>query len=193
MSSIQGSDLAVPTTTLAGPVVYGVVGEFAGPDALLEAAGRVREEGYRQFDVHTPFPVHGMDRAMGLGRSKLGWIVLISALSGAVVAMMMQWYCNAYDYPLITQGKPYFSWPAFLIITFELTVLFGAFGAVMGMIALNGLPQWYHPTLKYERFLRFSNDRFLLVIEAADEKFEPTRTAAFLTDIGASHVTALEE
>jgi hypothetical protein len=187
------SQAHAPQPVAVSPIVYGVVAEFDAPEALIEAARRVREEGYRHFDAHTPFPVHGLDAAMGLGRSKLGWIVFACAMAGAIVAIGMQWYMNVYDYPLITQGKPYFSWPAFVIVTFELAVLFSAFGAVIGMFVLNGLPQWYHPALKWERFLRFSDDRFLLVIEARDKVFEQMKTVSFLQEIGGKHVTVLEE
>ncbi len=178
---------------VAAEAVWGVAAEFAGPDALRKAARKVRKAGYGKFDVHSPYPIHGMDMAMGLGRSKLGWLVLACGIAGVVVAMGLQWYTNTYDYPLITQGKPYFSWQAFIVVAFELMVLFAAFGAVFGMIAFNGLPAWYHPALKWERFLRFSDNKFFLVIEAADPRFDVAGTAAMLRAMGASRVEMLEQ
>jgi hypothetical protein len=181
------------TITPTSVAIYGLLAEFDGPNALLAAARRTRAAGYKRFDVFSPYPIHGMDGAMGLKRSKLGWLVAGCALAGAAVAMGMQWYCNVYDYPLITQGKPYFSWQAFLIVTFELTVLFSAFGAVGGMLLFNGLPRWYHPTLKHDRFVGASDNRFFLAIEAADPKYSPVETAGFLADLGAGDVVPIEE
>ncbi len=172
---------------------YGVIAEFDGPDELLDAAAQARDRGYRSFDVHSPFPIHGMDGAMGLRRSRLGWIVFIAGAIGAASGMGMQWFCAAYDYPILTGGKPFFSWQAFIPITFEMMVLFAAFGAVIGMLLLNGLPQWYHPTLKHSPFARASDDGFFLVIEASDPMFHMEQTPAFLTRIGGKEIGLLEE
>jgi hypothetical protein len=172
---------------------WGVMATFEGPDELLSAAAKVRDAGFRHFDVHTPYPVHGMDQAMGLGRSRLGWIVLASGLAGAAAGMWLQWYTQVVNYPLITGGKPYFMWQSFLVVTFEVMVLFAAFGALIGMLALNGLPQWYHPALKSDPFLRASDDGFFMIIEARDEKFDLQRTQEFLTGIGGSDIVVLEE
>lgn len=180
-------------TTTDGPDIFGVAALFDGPDKLLAAVRRVSLAGYRKFDVHTPFPVHGMDEAMGLKRSKLGWIVFLCGAAGAALAMGMQWYISAVDYPLIKQGKPYFAWQAFIPVTFELMILFAAFGAVIGMIALNGLPRWYHPTLKSDGMARLADDGFYIVIEAADVQFDSGRTVEFLASIGSTSVVALEE
>jgi hypothetical protein len=185
----MGEQMTQPVTTST----WGVLAEFEGPDELLYAAAAVRDAGFRRFDVHSPYPIHGMDQAMGLGRSPLGWIVLAAGLAGAAGGMALQWYTNAWDYPLITGGKPYFAWQAFLVVTFELMVLSAAFGAVIGMLALNGLPQWYHPTLKHDPFFGASDNRFFLVIEATDGKFDRTRTAEFLMEIGGRDVAILEE
>ena len=180
--------------TSANPAsIYGVAALFDGPDELLAAVRRVKMAGYRKFDVHTPFPVHGMDDAMGLGRSQLGWIVFLCGAAGVATAMGMQWFANAFDYPLIKQGKPYFAWQAFIPVTFELMVLFAAFGAVVGMIALNGLPRWYHPTLKSEGMAKLADDGFYIVIESGDEQFEAGKTMEFLAAIGSRSVVALEE
>lgn len=183
----------IATKSQVAEVTWGLAAEFAGPESLKKAAKKVRLAGYKKFDVQTPFPVHGMDDAMGLGRSHLGWLVLICGISGAAFALWMQWYVNVFDYPLITQGKPYFSWQAFLVVMFELMVLFSAFGAVVGMIAINGLPQWYHPTLKSDALARVTDDKFFLIIEAVDGKFDQTATAEFLRSIGARSITVLTD
>lgn len=180
-------------TTSKPASIFGVAAAFEGPKELLAAVKRVHLAGYRKFDVHTPFPVHGMDEAMGLKRSKLGWIVFLCGAFGLVFAMAMQWYANAFDYPLIKQGKPYFAWQAFIPVTFELMVLFAAFGAVFGMIALNGLPCWYHPTLKSDGLAKLADDGFYLVIESRDMQFEAGKTVEFLAAIGSKSVCVLEE
>lgn len=171
---------------------WGYLAEFDSPGAILRAARETRDAGYRRFDVHTPYPVHGMDAAMGLGRSQLGWIVSAGALAGFIVAMGLQYYVN-WDYPLIHQGKPFYSWQAFLVVTFELTVLFAAFSAVLGMFAINGLPQWYHPTLKSGAFARASDNRFFISIEAADSNFDAAKTRAFLESLDPISIEELED
>ena len=171
---------------------WGLLAEFESPGAILAAAGAVRRAGYKRFDVYTPYPVHGMDGAMGLSRSGLGWIVSAGAAAGALTGLLLQVYVN-WEYPLIHQAKPYQSWPAFLIVTFELSVLFAAFAAVGGMIVLNGLPCWYHPTLKSQRFARVGDNRFYLTIETADEKYDAAKTRELLQSIGASAIEELEE
>lgn len=170
---------------------WGMLAQFDSPGAILRAAREVRKAGYKHFDVHTPFPVHGMDTAMGLGRSHLGWIVAAGAFAGAMTAIGLQYFVG-WDYPLVHQGKPPFAWQPFVVVTFELAVLFSSFAAVIGMFALNGLPQWYHPTLKSATFARASNDRFMLSIEAQDPKFNPQTTRALLESLGAITVEELE-
>ena len=174
-------------------VVYGAMGEFDSAEALLAAAKAVRAAGYTRFDVNSPYAIHGMDQAMGLGLSKLGWFALVGGVVGALCGMGLQWYANSQAYPLITGAKPYFSWQAFIPITFEVMVLFAAFGAVMGMLWLNGLPRWYHATLKSDRFAKASDDGFFLVIEAADAKFEAIAVRQFLQMIGGREIAVLED
>ena len=171
---------------------WGLLAEFDTPAALLRAVRETRKAGYTRFDAHTPFPVHGMDQTMGMPRSKLGWIVAAAALIGGVGAMGGQMYCN-WDYPMIHQGKPYQTWQAFLIITFEITVLSAAFAAVLGMFALNGLPKWYHPTLKSAAFARVTDNRFFLSIEAADKMFDLEKTQQFLQSLNPLLVELLQE
>jgi len=171
-----------------GAEVAGALAEFSSADGLLAAAKQTRLAGYRRFDVHSPFPIHHMDAAMGLKRSPLGWLVAGGALVGCLSGYLLQWYPSVVAYPLITGGKPYHSWPLFMPITFELTVLFAGFTTVIGMFVFNGFPQWYRPTLKHRRFLEASDNRFFLVIDAADPRFDPVEARAFLSTIGGREV-----
>jgi len=152
----------------------------------------VRDAGYTKWDSHTPFPVHGLPKAMGLKPSKLAWIVLACGLTGAAGAMLLQWWTHAVDYKYIISAKPYFSWPAFIPITFEVMVLFSAFGAVFGMLGLNRLPQYYHPLFRSERFERVTDDGFFISIEARDPEFSPEETRALLEACGAVNVEEVE-
>ena len=171
---------------------WGLLARFDSPGSLLCAARETTKAGYKKFDVYTPFPVHGMDQAMGMGRSKLGWIVAGGALAGFVTSVILQYYV-AWDYPLIHQGKPFYAWQPYTIVCFELTVLFAAFAAVFGIMYLNGLPQWYHPTLKKNVFAKASDNGFFLTIEAADEKYDTVKTMEFLRSIGALEIEEVEE
>ncbi|MCZ7648784.1 MAG: DUF3341 domain-containing protein [Planctomycetota bacterium] len=169
-----------------------MVAEFPREHALLHAARGLRKAGYLRYDVQTPYPIHGMDEAMGLGRSKVSYCTLAGALTGFSIAVGLQYYAQAIDYPLITGGKPYASWPAWMVIMFELTVLFSAFGTVFGMIALNGLPNWYHPTLKHAPMLGATDNRFFMVVDATDVLFHEERTRALLLELGGRNVALLE-
>lgn len=171
-----------------GKPYYGALAEFKTPAALYKACERVRDAGYTHWDAHTPFPVHGLDRAMGLKRSLLPWIVLVLALGGAATGFALQTWVHMMAYPLTISGKPLFSWPAFVPITFELGVLGGALGAVFGMFALNKLPMHHHPLFESESFRRFSDDRFFISIESWDPEFDAIRTADLLQGAGATHV-----
>lgn len=169
-----------------------IVAEFDTPAQIVEAAGRVYEAGYRDYDAHTPFPIHGLDRAMRVPGSKLGWIVLAHGILGFAVALGLQWWTSAVDYPMIIGGKPYFSYQAFVPICFALTILFSAFGTVFGMFFLNGLPRWHNPVLAHPDFRRATDDKFFLSIDALDPKFDATRTTALLEQIGGRRVAVLE-
>lgn len=170
---------------------YGVLAEFSDPGALLEAAKEVRRAGYKRYDTHTPFPIHGMDRAMGLGQSLLGYIVFGGAIAGLALATWLQWWTGAVDYPMNISGKPLFAIEPSVPIMFELTILFSALTAVAGMLALNGLPRPYNPLFYSERFMRATDDGFFLHIAASDAKFEEARTATLLQKLGALHVETL--
>ena len=149
---------------------YGVLAEFATPGELYRACERVRDAGYTRWDAHTPFPVHGLDRAMGLKRSFLPWIVLGMGLAGAAAGFALQAWVHSLEYPLVISGKPFFSWPAYVPITFEMGVLFGALGAVFGMLALNHFPMHYHPLFHSERFERVTDDSFFVSIASSSKK-----------------------
>lgn len=171
----------------------GLIVEFDNTIDLLEAAAKVRDAGYRQWDVHSPIPIHGMDDAMGIRPTILPWMVLGAGLTGLAVALLMQWWMNAFDYPILISGKPLFSLPANIPVTFELTVLFSALTGVFGLIALNGLPQLYHPLFSSVRFRRATTDRFFIYIEAEDPLFDIQKTQEFLASLGGLAVETIEE
>lgn len=165
--------------------VVGLVAQFAGPEALVEAARQVRDAGYRDWDTHSPYPVHGMDHAMGIRPTILPWLVLGAGITGALVALWLQWWTNGIDYPIIVSGKPLFAWPANIPIAFELIVLFSALTAFGGVLALNRLPQFWHPVFSAKRFVRATSDGFFLSIEATDPKFDEAASRQFLESLDA--------
>jgi hypothetical protein len=171
---------------------YGVLAEFKDATELYYACEKVRDAGFKNWDAHSPFPIHGLDGAMGMGRSHVPWIVLVGGLTGAAAGMAMQWWTSAVDYPIYIAAKPMFSWQAFIPVTFEIMVLFAALGAVFGMFALNKLPQLYHPLFRSERFEGVTDDRFFISIEAQDANYQEGATADFLSEIGATHVETVE-
>ncbi len=156
---------------------------------VLHAAEKVRKAGYTVWDTHTPFPVHGMDRAMGLPDSRVGWIVFFSGLAGVSGAYLMMWWMGGVDYPLVVGGKPGFTLPSSVPIMFELMVLLSSFGAILGMLHLNKLPRHHHPVFESERFRAATDDQFFLSIEAEDPKFHVDETKAVLEG---THPVALE-
>ena len=168
----------------------GLVAEFEDVDAILAAANSVREAGYKKWECYTPFPVHGLDKAMGAKPTILPWIVLACGTTGATLGLLLQWWTNTIDYPYIISGKPFFSLPANIPIIFELTILLSAFGAVFGMLGLNAAGQFYHPLFKLSRFARVTDDRFFLAIESTDGSYDPQGTRSLLESLGA---TAVEE
>jgi hypothetical protein len=172
---------------------WGVLAEFDSPAALLSAAERVREAGFTRWDTHSPFPVHGLERAMGLKRSYVPVVVLLLGLGGAAGGMLLQWWVSTRAYPLVVSGKPFFSWPAFVPIMFECGVLGGATGAVLGFLGLSRLPRHHHPLFNSRRFERVTDDRFFISIEAADPRFDASETPRLLERAGAAAVEQVEE
>jgi hypothetical protein len=172
---------------------YGIIAEFTTAASVLHAAEKVRDAGYRRWDVFTPFPVHGMDQAMGLKNSKVGWFSFLGGVTGYTTGMLMIWWMNGVDYPLVVGGKPMFSPHSAFPPSYELTILFGSFGALLGMLFLNRLPRLHHPLLKNKRFAQVTHDRFFVVIETDDPKFSETETKALLQQAGSLHIEAVEE
>jgi len=154
------------------PRLWGYLVEFETPEALVAAARRMREAGMTRWDAHSPFPVHGLDEAMGLPRTRLPWVVFVGGLVGGCCGLLLQWWMNAVDYPYLVSGKPFFSLPASIPVMFELTILFSAFGAFFGMLAANGLPLPYHAVMTSPRFHRATADRFFISIEANDPRLD---------------------
>lgn len=171
--------------------LYGMAAEFPSAPALFQAAEQMRDRGFRRWDVFSPFPIHGMDQAMGLGKSAVSYIVLCSGLTGTAAALLLELGSGLYLYPLIVQGKPIniTTLPAFFPVIFELTVLFSAFGAVFGMLALNLLPRWNHPLFSWERFAKVTDDGFVIAVEASDARFSEKDTREFLEKIGGVNVS----
>jgi len=172
--------------------LYGLLAEFETPGDLMRAAALVRDRGYQRWDCYSPFPVHGLDRAMGLRDTRLPWVVLGGGVVGCAVAIVLQWWTNAWDYPLIISDKPLWSLPANIPVAFELTVLFSALTAFLAMFIFNGLPRFFHPVFRSEHFRRVTNNRFFIAIESADPRFDIEKTEALLREAGAKHVEWLE-
>jgi hypothetical protein len=171
---------------------WGIVAEFESAAAIYQAAEKVTAHGYTRVDAHTPFPVHGLERALRHPPSPLGWIVVTCGVLGICGAQLMMWWMNGYDYPIWVSGKEPYAWPSTIPITFECMVLLASFGAVFGMLGLNRLPRLHHPIFRHSTIHRVSDDRFFLSIEATDPKFDRAETARFLTGIGGKQVELLE-
>jgi hypothetical protein len=171
----------------------GLLAEYATAADIMHAAIAVRDAGYRQWDVHTPFPIHGMDDAMGLGKSPVGYFTFAGGITGFFSGMLMIWFMNKYDYPLVVGGKPLFSALAAFPVSYELTILLGAFGTIGGMFLLNRLPSLYSPLFNVERFKKVTDDRFFVFIGATDPKFSPEATRALLQQAGAAAIEVVEE
>jgi hypothetical protein len=163
--------------------LWGLVAEFETPEALVAAAHKVSGSGFKRYDAYSPFPIEGLHDAMGFHRNRLPLLVLLGGICGGVGGFAMQYYASVIDYPINIGGRPFNSWPSFIPITFELTILGAALAAVFGMLALNGLPMPYHPLFNVERFALASRDRYYLCIESRDRLFEPEKTRAFLESL----------
>lgn len=168
--------------------IYGILAEFRNPKELVDAAEKIKEAGYKDFDTYAPFPIHGMEKAMGIKESPLGWIVLAGGLVGCLGALALMIWVMVYEYPMNISGKPYFNLPVLIPITFELTVLLSAFAATFGMFALNKLPKLHNPLFNVERFEKASDDGFFICVEATDNLFAEDSVSKLFTDAGATHI-----
>ena len=174
--------------------LYGVLAEFPNPAELYHACEKVRDAGFSVWDAHTPFPVHGLENAMGAPRSKVAFIALPAALLGGTIpAFALQVWVATEASRQVISGKPLLSWQAFVPVTFEVSVLLGSLGALIGMLALNRLPQLYHSLFNSSRFEAVTDDKFFISIEARDPKFHAEGTAAFLQGVGATHVELVQD
>ena len=174
------------------PPLYGLIAEFEEPTRIVQAARRAYEEGYRRMDAYSPFPIEELTEAIGFRHTRLPLIVLIGGIIGCVGGFALCYWVSAITYPLNIGGRPLNSWPAFIPVTFECTILLAALSAVFGMLALNGLPQPYHPVFNVPSFEQASRNRFFLCIESADPKFREQETRKFLEGLGAREVTDVE-
>jgi len=171
--------------------IVGLLARFESASELVRAARTVKEAGYEKFDCHSPFPIHGMDQAMGLKRSALGWLVGIAALLGTSGALLLQYWTSAIEYPIVISGKPLFSYPAFVPVTFAVGVLLSAIVAAIGMLALNGLPRFHHPVFFSDSFASATDDSFFISIESDDSNFDLDGTKKMLESVGGQQIEEL--
>ncbi|HEX8911447.1 MAG TPA: DUF3341 domain-containing protein [Humisphaera sp.] len=190
---MSSSTTAKPAAAGAKPQLVGLLAEFPTVTAVVGAAKKVRAAGYARWDVHSPFPIHGIDPVMGVRPTRLPWLVLAAGLCGLAGGIGMQWFVNASDYPFLISGKPLWSLPANIPVAFETTVLCAALTAVFGMLALNRLPTLHHPLFKHDRFRRATSDRFFILIDATDDRFDAAAAERLLTDAGATAVERVED
>jgi hypothetical protein len=172
-----------------GPVIYGLIAEFTSPESLVAAAERAHREGYRRLDAYSPFPVEGLAEAIGFHKNRLPLLVLIGGIIGASGGFFLQYWFHVLDYQMNIGGRPLNSWPMFIPVTFELTILIAALAAVFGLLALNGLPMPYHPVFNVRRFDQASRDKFFLVVQSRDPKFDLDKTWQFLETLHPREVT----
>jgi hypothetical protein len=172
---------------------YGILAEFDSPAAILRAAEKVRDAGYSRWDVFTPFPIHGMDKVMGLKNSLVGWVSLFMGAGAFLSVVGLIWFCNAFDYPLIVGGKPMFSVPMTFVPSYIMMILGSAVGALIGMLAFNELPRFHHPLFNSERYALISRDKFALLIGSTDPKFSETETRKLLESLGGAHIEIIKD
>ena len=185
-------DVIVETLSAERRSHFGLLAEFNTPGELYRACEKVRDAGYTKWDAHAPFAVHGLEKAMGLPVSPLPYICFAAAMTGASGALLMQWWTSSKGYAMVISGKPFFSWPAYIPITFEVGVLFSALAALLGMFALNGLPRHSHSLFTSERFARATDDRFFISVESVDPQYDEGATRQFLESLRPAHVERVE-
>jgi hypothetical protein len=165
-----------------GPV-YGLMAEFDSAQELVAAAHKTHAEGYRKMDAYSPFPIEGLAEAIGFHKNRVSLVVLIGGLIGLITAYSLQYWVAVITYPTNIGGRPYHSWPSFIIVTFELTILFGGISSAVGMLALNGLPMPYHPVFNVAEFAKATENKFFLVVESSDPQYDAARTRSFLSSL----------
>lgn len=170
---------------------YGILAEFENPHALLEAAKEMNKQGFKEFDCHSPFPIHGMDDAMGLKRSPLGFIVFFFAAGALISGVALEWWTSTIDYPIVISGKPFFSYQAYGPVAFALMVLTGAFTSLIGMLALNKLPLFNHPLFNSSKFEKVMDDGFFVSLSSEDANFDVERSKSFLEKIGGKNIEVI--
>ena len=178
---------------MAHKAYYGVLAEFSSAGAVYEASKKIRQRGFQQWDVFSPLPIHGLEKAAGFPPSPLGWIVAVAALVFGCGGFVLWSWMNAVDYKYVIAGKPFYSWPAYFLPGFECAVLSGAIACLVGLLALNKLPRWYHPLFKMPLFKKASDDGFFIVIESADPRFHPVKTVEMLEECGAIRCEWVEQ
>ena len=195
MSTSTGPIRAIPPATPRELPPYGLVAEFETAQALVNAAAKARDTGFKRMDAYSPFPIEGLTDALGQRPTRLPLVVLLGGLVGGLTGFLLQWYTSTYSYHLNIAGRPadIGSWPMFIPVTFECTVLGASLSAVFGMLGLNGLPMPYHPLFNVERFALASRDRFFLAIRAIDPKFDRAQTRIFLEGLGAREVSEVPQ
>ena len=181
------------TPPLVSPPIYGLIAEFDTPTQILGAARKAHAEGYRCMDAYSPFPFEGLAEAIGFHKNRVPLVTLVGALCGTSTAYVLQWWINWIAYPLNIGGRPFHSWPSFIVVSFELTILFGGLSAAIGMLVMNGLPLPYHPLFNVPSFAAVTRDKFFLCIEAVDPRFERQQTYAFLSSLGPKAITEVPD
>lgn len=176
-----------------GKSKFGTIAEFKDPATLLQAAEKVRENGFTQWDTYSPFPIHGMDQAMGLKASPLGWYTLGFFLAGFSGVYFLEWWSSSIAYPMVISGKPLHSFPAFIPVALEIGILLSAFGTVIGMFQLNKMPEWYHALFTSNNFKKATDDGFFISIESTDPLYESEKVSSFLSSIGGNNIEVIEE
>jgi Protein of unknown function (DUF3341) len=174
---------AAPLNSNSGSDVYGLMAEFDSAQELLDAAHKTHRAGYEKMEAYSPYPVEGLAEAIGFHKNRVALVVLIGGLIGGLSAYALQYWVAVITYPTNIGGRPYHSWPSFIIVTFELTILFGGLSSAIGMLALNGLPMPYHPVFNIAEFAKATENKFFLVVEATDPKFDAAGTRAFLSGL----------
>jgi len=164
--------------------VYGLIAEFDTPQELVDAAHKTHKAGYRKIDAYSPFPVEGLADAIGFHKNMVPFVTLVGGIIGGLSGYALQYYVHVISYPVNIGGRPFNSWPSFIIVTFEMTILFGGLSAVFGMLGLNGLPQPYHPVFNVAEFAKASDNKFFLLVDASDPEFDANATRDFLKNLG---------